>query len=325
MISKLSCTHICPAQSHVVWVSYLLALVVMLMLICLVTPAQAQTDTGFSAERILQFAHHLFSQQEYFRAIGEYERFLFLYPNNPEAPTAALRIGQCYYHGKRWEEALESVDGFLREYPQSSLAGQARLLKARILSEMGRGEEAREQYQNIIASEPLQSIKARAWYFMGLSYAKEGRWLEADEALGQIVVESRLHSAGEEVRQILTETSQAKRKSPTTAGVLAAIVPGAGHLYCERAGDAAVAFLLTGAFVLATVEAFDQNHEGLGVGLAVVTAAIYAGNIFSAVNVAHKFNDRQDRRLRDRLVPYQKINLGGDRHRSASLALKLSF
>jgi tetratricopeptide (TPR) repeat protein len=325
MTSKLGSTEIYPGQSRFVRVSYPLALAAVLVLFCLETPAQAQTHSGFSAEQILNFANHLFSQQEYFRAIGEYERFLFLYPNNPEAPTAALRIAQCYHQGKRWDEALEAVEGFLREYPQSPLVGQASLLKARILSELGRGEEAREEYRAIIASEPLESIKARAWYFMGLSYAKDGRWLEADEAFGQIVVESRLYGAGQEVRQILAEASTRKRKSPTTAGVLAAILPGAGHLYCERPGDAAVAFLLTGVFVLATVEAFDQNNDGLGVGLTVVTAAIYAGNIFSAVNVAHKFNQREDRILRDRLAPYQKTSLGGDRPVSASLSFKFYF
>ncbi|MBW2021011.1 MAG: membrane protein insertion efficiency factor YidD [Deltaproteobacteria bacterium] len=46
------------------------------------------------------------------------------------------------------------------------------------------------------------------------------------------------------------------------------------------------AFMFTGAFATATMEAFSNEHNELGCGLAAITGLIYAGNIFSAVNVA---------------------------------------
>jgi tetratricopeptide (TPR) repeat protein len=277
-----------------------------------------------SAEQILQFAHRLFSQQEYFRALGEYQRFLLLFPDNPEVPTAALRIVQCYSRGKHWQEALEAAGAFLRAHAQSPLRWQARFLKARALMELNRTEEAREAYREIIKARPGKPLVAEAWYRIGLSYAREQRWLEADEALGLIGSESLIYDDAEAVRQILLEASKTKRKDPTLAGVLA-LVPGAGHIYCERPRDAALAFLFTGAFAWATVEAFNQNHDELGIALGLVTLALYAGNIFSAVNVAHKFNDREERRLQERLAPYERGGIARQQNTAVRLALKFYF
>jgi hypothetical protein len=41
-----------------------------------------------------------------------------------------------------------------------------------------------------------------------------------------------------------------QQKSPAVAGTLAAILPGAGHLYTERPRVALVAFLLNVAFIV---------------------------------------------------------------------------
>ncbi len=276
------------------------------------------------AEQILQFAHRLFSQQEYFRALGEYQRFLSLYPDDPKASTAALGIVQCYSHGKHWQEALEAADAFLGDYAQSELILKVRFLRARALTELNRGEEAREAYREIIRATPGQLFEDAAWYRIGLTFAREHRWLEADDALRLVGRHSTLHGEAESVRRILAEASQTTHKDPTMAGVLA-LLPGAGHLYCGRPRDAALAFLFTGAFAWATVEAFDQNHEELGIALGLVTLAFYAGSIFSAVNVAHKYNDREDRRLREQLAPYERVSFAGRQPPSVSVALKFFF
>jgi hypothetical protein len=83
--------------------------------------------------------------------------------------------------------------------------------------------------------------------------------------------------------------------------------------------------VFTGAFAWATVEAFNQDHDELGIALGVVTLALYAGNILSAVNVAHKFNDRENRRLEELLAPYERLGSVGQQIPSASLALKFFF
>jgi hypothetical protein len=137
--------------------------------------------------------------------------------------------------------------------------------------------------------------------------------------------EDLFYARAQKVQQIVAEESEVKRKNPALAGFLAALIPGAGHLYCDRPRDATIAFVFTGAFAWATYEAFNQDHEGLGVGLAVITAAFYGGNIYSAVNVAHKYNDRQEQRQQERLDPYGKISFDQPQAPSVRLSLKFSF
>ena len=307
--------------------SFLVAIVFTLIL-ALTMSAEAQKTSSpldLPVEQILDFADYLFSQQEYFRAIGEYERFLFLYPNDLQAPNAALKIVRCYFRGNRWQRAVEAADSFLREYPKSSLKWEARFLKARSFGEMGKGEKAREEYRSIIADLPGRPLESEAWYLIGLSYAKEGRWLEADEALRQVGSGDSRYWSALEVQKIVAEESQTHGKDPTLAGFLAAILPGAGHFYCERPRDGTIALVFTGAFAYATYEAFNQGHDGVGVALAVVTAAFYGGNIYSAVNVAHKYNDREERRQQQRLAPYELESLNQSRAPTLSLSLKFSF
>lgn len=328
MHKELGSHHTRLERSHAFSVRLLLMGVVLAIFFASVRPANGQPTkppVDFPAEQVLEFAQYLFSQQEYFRAIGEYERFLFLYPDDPRAPNAALRIARCYLRGKRWQQAVEMATAFLLDYPQSSLKWEARFLKARALDEMGKGEEAREEYHAVVGDQPGSPLEAEAWYLIGLSYAKEGRWLEADEALRRVGSEDLLHGTAEEVRQIVAEESKAKRKDPALAGLLAAILPGAGHFYCERPRDGTIALVFTGAFAFATYEAFDNDNHGLGVGLALITAAFYGGNIYSAVNVAHKYNDREERRQQQRLVPYERVSFDQPRAPAVSLSLRLFF
>ncbi len=325
MTRKSGCTKL--RRPHHVFVGLLLLTVAVTMFLGSGIPVRAQSSLHpmeFSPEQVLEFAHHLFSEQEYFRAIGEYQRFLFLHPDHPQAQNAALRIVQCYFRGKRWPQALEAVNAFLGGYPQSSLRWEARFLKAQTLGELDRGEEARKEYGAIIEDRPGRPLVAEAWYLIGLSYAKESRWLEADQALSQVGSEDLFYARAQKVQQIVAEESEGKRKDPALAGFLA-LLPGAGHLYCDRPRDAAIAFVFTGAFAWATYEAFNQDHEEVGVGLALLTAAFYGGNMYSAVNVAHKYNDREEQRQQERLAPYGKISFDQPQAVSVSLSLKFSF
>ena len=303
----------------VLWVCALLA--------ALMLPEARAIDPGGEqpAETALRFADYLYSQEEYYRAIGEYKRYLFLAPDGAEAPWASLRIAEGYARGKRWSEALDAVEEFRRGYGASPPQVRGRLLRARVLMELGRGEEARKELQGLLETKPAESVAAEIWYLTALSLARESRWLEADEALRQVGSQSRLFRGAEGMRRVLAEAATGRSKSPVVAGVLAAAIPGAGHLYCERPGDGALAFVVTGAFAWATVEAFQQDDEALGIGLGFVTLAFYAGNIFSAVNVAHKFNDREERRLRLRLSPYEQLSLEVDPGPAPRVRLTFSF
>jgi TM2 domain-containing membrane protein YozV len=199
------------------------------------------------------------------------------------------------------------------------------MLRARVLIELDKREEAREELRRLTETNPEEPVAAEVWYLTAISLARESRWLEADEALRRIGSQSRRFAAAQGMRQVLVEAPAARRKDPALAGLLAAVVPGAGHLYCERPGDGGIAFVFTGVFAWATVEAFQQDHEAVGIGLGFIALSFYGGNIFSAVNVAHKYNDREERRLQLRLAPYDQLSLEVHPGPAPSVRLTFSF
>jgi hypothetical protein len=116
------------------------------------------------------------------------------------------------------------------------------------------------------------------------------------------------------------------QKSPTTAGLLAAGLPGAGHLYTERPKDAAVAFLLNASFIAAAVELFRKDNNILGGIVTFIEAGWYLGNIYSAVNSAHKYNKHKKDEFLQRLRDETAISLHYDpRMAVMSLAMRIRF
>ncbi len=69
-------------------------------------------------------------------------------------------------------------------------------------------------------------------------------------------------------------------------------MPGAGQVYTGRIRQAAVSFLLNGAFILGTLEAFRNDNNAVGGILLFFETGWYGGNIYNAVNNAHKYNRR---------------------------------
>jgi len=128
------------------------------------------------------------------------------------------------------------------------------------------------------------------------------------------------------IHEIETRTPL-KQKNPTAARVFA-IVPGAGHLYCERPRDAIISFLLNGAMIYAAYEAFDEDLNALGVVIAFFELGFYAGNIYSAVSSAHKYNRDEKNRFPDSLKKRAQINIslaGPDRGNALLLSCRISF
>jgi len=84
-------------------------------------------------------------------------------------------------------------------------------------------------------------------------------------------------------------------RNPRAAGVLSALVPGAGQLYVGERRDALTAFLINGVLLGTTAALlWRQNWYAAGAS-GLTTAGFYAGNIFSAVNAAHRRNRRLER------------------------------
>ena len=51
---------------------------------------------------------YFFEDGDYYRAITEYKRFLFFFPQSLRAEEALWKITSSYFEGKKWDEALSA-------------------------------------------------------------------------------------------------------------------------------------------------------------------------------------------------------------------------
>ena len=84
--------------------------------------------------------------------------------------------------------------------------------------------------------------------------------------------------------------AHARRKSPALAGVLTAILPGAGQIYAGSLSAAAITFVLNGLFIGATVEQAVGKHYVTASAAGVAASFFYVGGIMNAVDLARREN-----------------------------------
>lgn len=248
---------------------------------------------GVYAQRTdLDFARELFGQEDYIQAITEAKRFIFKNPEDELVEEALIIIADSYAANGDTKKAEAEYSRFLSSYPSSNNVPIV-LLKMGKLHANGHDYDKAGKFflEAVKKSENDSAINRKASYWLFLSN------LLSDNQNKPIPETASLSSADIAViKSFQDKYSKLGFKSPAVAGTLAAIVPGSGHLYLGRNRDAFAAFLLNGLFIWGIAESVNKEETGLVVLLSLFELGWYAGNIYSAVNSAHKHN----RHLKDK-------------------------
>jgi hypothetical protein len=271
--------------------------------------------TAGNAGEVLDFARHLFDQGDWFRAITEAKRFLFLAPQDPRRHEAHLLMGRAHFEAGQFEPAMADFSLVVRQTDRPELAAQALLDQGSVLERHRGLNEAILYYQDLAEGSDLphgQDAEVRniARMRMGWLLMKEGRFDEARSSFGAVSPDHKLGSAARSLAEKTYEAEHLDYKSPRTAGTLSAVLPGAGQLYVGRPTDAALAFGLNAAFLWGAIESYqDENWAAFAV-LGVMEITWYGGNIYNAVNGAHRHNQDQRDRLIQRLQKEYGLTVG---------------
>ncbi|MFI5400145.1 MAG: hypothetical protein ACHQZQ_03725 [SAR324 cluster bacterium] len=215
---------------------------------------------------VWSLAESLFAEGEYYRAVTEYKRLLNYFPGGAHEGAAQERIAEALLLGGEPRQALSHIGA----RPEAATdAARDRWL---VLRAIGRLDLDRDG-----------SVIPR----------KDNR----EQALADLKKVSPTYPRFADIAgfvQALEAPPELPRKSPALAGTLSAVLPGAGSLYVGRPAEAALSFVVNALLISATVTAFQERQDGLGVGLGVLALAFYGGNVYAAVSGAHKFNDRAE-------------------------------
>ncbi len=236
------------------------------------------------------FACTCMEKGEYEIAVGEFERFIHFFPDDPQVPASRRLIGLCYLKNQNFDKARDIFFQITNSEQSSPEVGKALLLLGESCYLQGLYLEAEYYYDLLIERSPNLNLKNAAFYRLGWAGMQEGRWKDASESFKRVEKNSPLYKGSLELTEQSLLGADLPLKTPAYAGALAAVMPGLGHVYVSRYRDAAVAFFLNGIFIWAAAESFQNDHHVLGGVLTLLEAGWYAGNIYSAVNCTHKYN-----------------------------------
>ncbi|MBS1124879.1 MAG: hypothetical protein H6Q90_7107 [Deltaproteobacteria bacterium] len=93
----------------------------------------------------------------------------------------------------------------------------------------------------------------------------------------------------------------ARRKHPAVAGILSALIPGAGQLYAGSVQAAAVTFVLNGLFIGATIELALDRRYVTAAAAGTAASVFYVGGILNAGDLARRRNELASQPSRDAL------------------------
>jgi TM2 domain-containing membrane protein YozV len=244
-------------------------------------------------KEIRQFGGELFTAGEYYRAITEARRYLSLFPKGPRAGEMANMIGDAYLMSHEWADAIGAYDEFLLQFPDSPLANAATFHKAVALIKQGSTAEAERLFQLILGgSDRMKKGDAARWEILLLT--RQNRFDEAERLLRDRMLRPEVDKEAALIEGLLAEKKEVRYKSPATAGLLSAILPGSGQFYNERYRDGIYSFLLNGLFIVGAWKAFDSDNYALGGILTLFEIGWYGGNVYGAVGGAHKYNRQID-------------------------------
>jgi TM2 domain-containing membrane protein YozV len=274
--------------------------------VALASSPWAPLSAADAADEALAFSASLLAEKDTYRAITELKRFAFLSPG-PKALHADLLLGQLYAEAgsidaSRFHFSRVMESGERDAATAAALLNLQNVCITRILS-----GNCEEEVKRLPEETPLG---LRPYYLRYWQVLMDLPGLPMEQASPELRV------GADTLEQLHTERRSLSLKSPAVAGVLSALLPGAGQAYNGRYVDAGLALGLTGLTTFGAVSLLsrEQPDWALGVPLGLFALVFYTGNIVNAVGDAFRMNENTYRdfskRLQRKAWPQMAVSLG---------------
>jgi TolA-binding protein len=262
-----------------------------------------------------QFAMDYFKQSQYDKAIVEFERFVYFFPDDKMVDTAQYHIGLSYYHSGRYKEAVKPFSDIVETSTDQDLIAKAHFRLSETFISLEDHQTAIKVLNHLAETSHHNLIIDEAHYRAGWIYLQLNDMETARTRFQMISPQNQDLFRMQTMNDELSREKLFPQKNPRLAGFLS-ILPGAGFAYCGRYQDALVAFLLNAGLIFAAYESFDRGNEALGGVIAFVGTGFYAGNIYGAVSSAHKYNRASHQRFLEDLRNKTQVTLSAipERH-----------
>ena len=232
----------------------------------------------FSPPNIKKFADYLFCNGDYLRAAEEYKNYL----NANYSDTVEFKIGLAFSRMDKFEKAA----GSFAEIPASSdLYPVARLEYLKAFFQTSGFTKYRYLFSRLALNPGFKYLsEAKSLYNFSFFFTAEAL-PDKNKFLDPYIKSDR-----DSVEKFYDWRENPPYKSPISAAVLSAVIPGLGKFYTHQYSDGIFAFLATGVLGYLAYTNFNAHHLFRAWLFTGLTAGFYGGNIYGAAASAQLFN-----------------------------------
>lgn len=258
----------------------------------------AQNPLRDESQNVYEFAKHLFCEGDYLRASLESLRLKEIAPNFPFEDSVNFIFGKSYQNLGDYENSTHYFSKFLNSNSPLKEIAIKEYIKTKFLQED-------EFYfdKNFSADENFNLSSFYHTYKL-LSELKSFNCFDPIEKLKKV----KDPSAQLFIAENCAKLNSLKYKSPLTAGIFSAIIPGSGKIYTHNYSDGIISFILTALFGYLAYDNFKADHDFRGGLFAAVSTFFYAGNIYGSIISAKIFNSDAKEKFKNDLFDGIKRN-----------------
>ena len=167
-------------------ITALILLQVGLLLLASVSWGGAQKLLIIDGDQQYAYAESLYAQGKYQRAIDEFERFIYFFPDDQRVGIARFKVGSAYRHSARLEEALESLHPLTSGSVDRPLARRAIFLSADCYQELKNSQKAVALLEGLASKTDHVDTADKARYRIARIHLENKEWHKAGLALDTI-------------------------------------------------------------------------------------------------------------------------------------------
>ncbi len=269
---------------------------IFLIVLCCVFPALMAIADGppidyYQSENVRKFADYLYTQGDYLRAAGEYQRYLFSEPT-PLGDNVLRRIADSYRLGGQPDRAVQ----FLETQSDSNLARYELGATYFLMKQYDESIRFLKESQDLFQGE---EYRWKSQILIGVNKLMQKRWENSVQHFDQFNLSGLPEAAGQRVsmyKKYAEDGRNLPSKSPLLAGFFSTVLPGSGRVYVGRPNDALFTLFLLGVLGWGAYDGFSENGVSSRKGwtLGTIGGIFYLGNIYGSVVAAQVHNRRTE-------------------------------
>jgi tetratricopeptide (TPR) repeat protein len=270
----------------------------------------------------LKLADSFADERDYYRAITEYKKVIFLFPKYEKLDWVHFQIGKMYYEGGRFPQAkhellplTEVKDPYLQFISLNYVAlsyfeNQEYTNAARLFNDLKAAERGKDYSLDYTIYGSMAAAGDRKF---GDSFTQ----MEAAKKAWQAKGMAKESASGAQYSEffdrslaILEKASGLSQKNPYLAVLFSALLPGSGHVYLGEWDPGIVSISLVGGAAFLAYDGFAKESAVQSIIFTTFATGAYIGQIYSSYRTARKYNEEMgDKEFRELTRHFRSLNV----------------